>query len=75
MINREFKMSFRDFVNRRRVAAAQSMLRSPAGSGNSVMQIGFAVGFNSASAFYAAFQRFARTTPLLYRKNVKVKKR
>jgi steroid delta-isomerase-like uncharacterized protein len=69
VINREFQMSFRDFVNRRRVAAAQAMLRDPAGTGQSVMQIGYAVGFNSASAFYAAFQRFARTTPLNYRKH------
>ncbi len=74
VINREFQMSFRDFVNRRRVAAAQAMLRDPAGAGQSVMQIGYGVGFNSASAFYAAFQRFARTTPLLYRKNVKAQR-
>lgn len=71
VINRELHMSFRDFVNRRRVAAAQEMLRSPACAGHSVMQIGYAVGFNSGSAFYAAFQRFARTTPLLYRKHTR----
>ena len=68
VVNREFHMSFRDFVNRRRVAAAQAMLRDPAGAKQSVLQIGYAAGFNSASAFYAAFQRFARTTPLNYRK-------
>ena len=69
VINREFHMSFRDFVNRRRVAAAQALLREPAGAGQTVLQVGYAVGFNSASAFYAAFQRFARTTPLNYRKH------
>ncbi len=74
VINREFQMSFRDFVNRRRVAAAQTMLRDPASAAQSVLQIGYTVGFNSASAFYAAFQRFARTTPLLYRKNAKPRK-
>jgi steroid delta-isomerase-like uncharacterized protein len=68
VINREFHMSFRDFVNRRRVAAAQAMLRDPAGKGKTVLQIGYAAGFNSASAFYVAFQRFARMTPLNYRK-------
>ncbi len=67
VINREFGMSFRDFVNSRRVEAAQQMLRDPASAGLPVMQIGMEAGFNSASAFYAAFQRFARTTPLIYR--------
>ena len=68
VINREFQMSFRDFVNHRRVAVAQQMLRDPACAGQSVLQIGYAAGFNSGSAFYSAFQRFARTTPLSYRK-------
>lgn len=68
VINREFRMNFRDFVNSRRVTAAQDMLRDRACSGTPVMQIGMAVGFNSGSAFYAAFQRFARTTPLSFRK-------
>jgi steroid delta-isomerase-like uncharacterized protein len=68
VINREFGMSFRDFVNRRRVEAAQQLLRDPASAGVPVIQIGLEAGFNSASAFYAAFQRFAGTTPLAYRK-------
>lgn len=67
VINREYSMSFRDFVNRRRVEAARQLLRDPACAGQPVMQIGMEVGFNSASAFYAAFQRFVRTTPLVYR--------
>jgi steroid delta-isomerase-like uncharacterized protein len=68
VINREFGMSFRDLVNSRRVAAAAAMLRDPDQAGTPVMQIGLASGFNSASAFYAAFQRFAGTTPLSFRK-------
>ncbi len=68
VINREYRMSYRDFVNRQRVAAAQEMLRDPACAGQSVLQVGNAAGFNSPSAFYSAFQRFARTTPLSFRK-------
>lgn len=72
VINREFRMSFRDFVNSQRVEAAQEMLRDPSRATLTVMQIGLEAGFNSASAFYAAFQRFARTTPLSYRQRAPV---
>jgi steroid delta-isomerase-like uncharacterized protein len=68
VVNREFGMSFRDFINSRRVAAAGVMLHDPAHAALPVVQVGLAAGFNSASAFYAAFQRFAQTTPLSFRK-------
>ena len=68
VINREFQLNFRDFLNSVRVENARKQLEDPAKSSIPVVQIGFDVGFNSASVYYAAFRKFTGTTPLNYRK-------
>lgn len=67
VVNSEYRMSFRDLVNSERVAEAQRLLEDAARA-LPIAQVGFEVGFNSVSTFYAAFRRFAGTTPLEYRK-------
>lgn len=68
VINREYQLNFRDFINSVRVRRARALLEDPALAGTPVMDIGMTVGFNSTSVFYSAFRKFTGTTPLNYRK-------
>lgn len=61
---RKIGESFFDFVNTRRIEAAKALL---AESDDSVVDIAIAVGFNSRSAFYKAFNAFAAMTPAAFR--------
>ena len=67
VINGEYQLSFRDFINRHRVEQAKQMLGTAAMKDVSVIQVGYDVGFNSSSVFYAAFRRFTGLTPLKFR--------
>ncbi len=53
--------NFYDYINRFRVEAVKQALL--AGSDDTVLQLAFAAGFNSKSAFYAAFKRDTGLTP------------
>lgn len=61
---RKIGASFFDFVNTRRIQAAKALL---AETDDSVIDIAIAVGFNSRSAFYKAFNAFAAMTPAAFR--------
>lgn len=53
-----------DVLRRQRVAAAIArLLGGDEHTGERVLDVGFAVGFDSASAFHAAFRRVARLAP------------
>ena len=58
---------FADFVNGRRVEAAQALLRTDEGRALTLEEVGYRSGFNSRTAFYAAFKKHAGTTPATYR--------
>ncbi len=68
VINAGFNMSFFDFLNSHRVLHARESLSELNGSGGAVLNIAFSVGFNSNSAFYAAFKKHVGMTPAQYRK-------
>ncbi len=62
VINQQLKMSFFDFVNSRRVEEAKKLLLDE--SNNFVIEeIAYRVGFNSKSAFNAAFKKHVGQTP------------
>ena len=67
-INAGFGMSFFDYLNRYRVNHAKGLLARFDGAEQSVLNIAFSVGFNSNSAFYAAFRKFVGQAPAQYRK-------
>jgi AraC-like DNA-binding protein len=69
VINSGFGMSFFDYVNSYRVKHVQELLRERNGSGNAVLNIAFMAGFNSNSAFYAAFKKYVGQTPAQYRQS------
>ena len=63
VINSGLGMSFFDFVNHHRIEMAKELLTDPDGRFNTVLNIAFAVGFNSNSAFYTAFRKHVGQTP------------
>jgi AraC-like DNA-binding protein len=70
VINGSMGTSFYDLVNSYRIAEAKRLLlQNPAGR-SFVLSIANRVGFNSNSAFYAAFKKHCRQTPLQYRRSV-----
>ena len=69
IINDNWKVAFPEFLNSYRVKAAEVMLRDPAAADRSILEIAYEAGFNSKSAFNAAFQRHRGTTPSDFRKS------
>jgi AraC-like DNA-binding protein len=68
LINRTFRQNFSDFINSYRVDEAKSRLLGSTSRGESVLDLLYAVGFNSKSSFNAAFKRHTGLTPTEYRK-------
>jgi len=68
VINAGFNMSFFDFLNSHRVNHAQTLLSELDERNGAILKIAFTVGFNSNSAFYAAFKKHVGMTPAQFRK-------
>ena len=68
VINSGFGMSFFDYLNQYRVGHARELLAGHGGHNNAILNIAFTVGFNSNSAFYAAFKKCVGQTPAQYRR-------
>jgi len=67
VINSGFGMSFFDYMNQYRVQHATQLLTNRDARNDAILNIAFAVGFNSNSAFYAAFKKCTGQTPAQYR--------
>jgi AraC-like DNA-binding protein len=68
MINEQLNQNFFDFINLYRIEEAKRMLVDPARKHYSVLAISEEVGFNSKSAFNAAFKKHTQMTPSDFRK-------
>jgi AraC-like DNA-binding protein len=68
VINSGFGMSFFDYMNQHRIEHASALLAKRDVRSNSILNIAFMVGFNSNSAFYAAFKRCVGQTPAQFRR-------
>jgi AraC-like DNA-binding protein len=71
VINSGFGMSFFDYLNSHRVRYAKKLLLENDADAVPILNIAFAVGFNSNSAFYAAFRKCVGETPARYRKSAR----
>ena len=72
VINSGFGMSFFDYLNQYRIEHAKALLsglNGQNGQNDAVLNVAFTVGFNSNSAFYAAFKKCAGQTPARYRRS------
>lgn len=63
-LSQHLDVNFFDFVNRRRVDEAKRLLTE---TDETVLAIGYEVGFNSRSTFNAAFKKHVGSTPSAYR--------
>jgi AraC-like DNA-binding protein len=68
LLNSYFKKHFFEYVNEYRIEEAKSMLLDPAYKKTTVLEILYAVGFNSKSSFNTAFKKNTGFTPTEYRK-------
>jgi len=68
VINSGFNMSFFDYLNRYRIEHARNLLSGYDSRHGAILNIAFTVGFNSNSAFYAAFKKCVGQTPAQYRR-------
>ena len=71
VINAGFGMSFFDYLNHFRIEHAKELLTQSTGQGSAVLNVAFSVGFNSNSAFYAAFKKCVGQTPAQFRRRMK----
>lgn len=71
LINQGSGQNFPDFINSMRVDKAKKYLTKPTYSAYTIVAIGLECGFNSKSAFYAAFKKFTSVTPSEFRENTK----
>ena len=68
VLNVEIGQRFFEFVNGHRVAEAQRRLRDPEHADATILEVLYASGFNSKSAFHRAFREAVGTTPSAYRR-------
>lgn len=70
VINAGFGSSFFDYLNGYRVRHAQELMVRNQHEKGAILDIAFKVGFNSNSAFYAAFKKFVGQTPASFRRGL-----
>lgn len=68
LINEQWQVNFFDLINRYRVEEAKLKLQDPAFAHLKIEEIAFQTGFNSKSAFNAAFKKITQATPSQFRR-------
>ncbi|PCE64874.1 helix-turn-helix domain-containing protein [Sediminicola luteus] len=69
LINQQLGKHFFDFINEYRIRDAQALLKDPSQKKMTILEVLYAVGFNSKSSFYTAFKKVTNQTPTAYRKS------
>ncbi len=67
VINECFNMNFNELVNSYRIKEAQRKILDPEYNNIKIEGLGYECGFNSKSAFFTAFKKYTKMTPLDYR--------
>ncbi|GAA3601033.1 helix-turn-helix domain-containing protein [Flavivirga amylovorans] len=70
-INSHYNMTFQDFINLYRINEAKKLIEQYIDSRKTILEIIYESGFNSKSAFNAAFKKHTQTTPTEYKKSFK----
>ena len=65
-LSQQLNTTFFDYINTARINEAKELLQS---TSNSILEIAYAIGFNSKSSFYKAFRQDMDMTPTQYRKS------
>lgn len=66
-LNHMLGLSFFDYINGLRIAEVQNMMRDPAGTGRTLLELAHAAGFNSKSTFNTAFKNASGLAPSQWR--------
>ncbi|MCC6411408.1 MAG: helix-turn-helix transcriptional regulator [Saprospiraceae bacterium] len=69
IINQEFGMNFRDYINRRRIACFKQLMTNPESRQYTLEAMARKSGFASRVTFSRAFQKFEGCTPTEYLRN------
>lgn len=67
LINHQLGQHFYDFINSYRIRYAMNLLKDPAKTKLTILEILYEVGFNSKSSFNTAFKKHTGSTPTEYR--------
>lgn len=70
LINNNIGLHFFDFINSYRIESAKEILKDATKSKVTILEILYAVGFNSKSSFNTAFKKHTGLTPTSYRKSL-----
>lgn len=70
LINHHMGQHFFNFVNEYRIKSAIELLKKPTNKKLTIIEIIYAVGFNSKSPFNREFKKFTGLTPTEYRKRI-----
>ncbi|MEY1638918.1 helix-turn-helix domain-containing protein [Tenuifilum osseticum] len=73
IINEHYKMNFSEFLNSYRINHCCNLMRLDKYSDEKIAALAFESGFNSISAFNAAFKKFTKHSPSEYRKIISKK--
>jgi len=68
IVNESFNQNFCDFVNHYRIEESKQHLKRQSVNRQSVLEVAYAVGFNSKSSFNSAFKKQTGITPREYMK-------
>jgi AraC-like DNA-binding protein len=68
LINNHLDQHFFDFVNEYRIEKAMRILKDPAKSNLTILEILYEIGFNSKSSFNTSFKKHTNLTPTEFRK-------
>lgn len=69
LINHYMNQHFFDFVNEYRIQKAMEILKNNSENHLTILEILYAVGFNSKSSFNTSFKKYTKLTPTDFRKN------
>jgi len=70
LINNHYKMSFNEYINKKRIESSKKMLFDLAYSNYTITAIGLESGFSSRSTFYSTFKKYVGCTPTEYKKKI-----
>jgi AraC-like DNA-binding protein len=70
VINENFDQNFCDYINSCRIEDAIDQLKNPKQKHKTILEICYAIGFNSKSAFNDVFKKQTGLTPTAYRKSL-----
>ena len=72
IVNQYFGQNFAEFVNSYRLSEAEKRFQEPQDPKETILEVMYAVGFNSKSSFNTLFKERTGLTPSAYKKQFKM---